>query len=100
MRSLQDEIVRAQRELVCPVCGRKFELRDIRIKPQLVTGTLELSVSCKRGHFPVIMLVPIHLKELVKAGPITEQELKLAGKRISGISVSIEELFEKKKNNK
>lgn len=85
MRSLQDEIRQAQRDLFCPICSRTFELKDINVRSQAENGTIELSVICQRGHFPVILLLPITLKELVKAGPITEREVKQVFKRIDQI---------------
>jgi len=78
MRSLQDEIAEIQRELNCPICSRTFELRDIQLKAFHDSTNVELSVICNRGHFPVILLVPVNLKEIAKAGPITKKELKQA----------------------
>ncbi len=82
MRSLQDEIRQAQRDLFCPICSRTFELKDINVRSFLSTGTVELSVICQRGHFPVILLLPVTLKELAKAGPITEAEMKRVNRKI------------------
>lgn len=95
MRSLQDEIRQAHRDLFCPVCGRTFELKDIRVRSFFSNGTIELSVNCSRSHFPVIMLVPITLKELAKAGPITKRELKKAGQKIDQLEKSFQELTNK-----
>ncbi len=92
MRSLQDEIRQAHRDLFCPVCGRTFELKDIRVRSFFPNGAVELSVSCGRGHFPVIMLLPITLKELVKAGPITKRDLKQAHQKIDKLDQSFQEL--------
>lgn len=85
MRSLQDEIRQAQRDLFCPICSRTFELKDINVRSIASNATIELSVVCQRGHFPVIMLVPITLKELAKAGPITPTEIKKANRKIDQI---------------
>jgi hypothetical protein len=92
MRSLQDEIRQAQRDLFCPICGRTFELKDIRIRSFFASGTVELSVNCSRSHFPVILLVPITLKELAKAGYITKRELKIANQKIDRLNKSFQEL--------
>ncbi|HSX41974.1 MAG TPA: hypothetical protein VLE93_01340 [Candidatus Saccharimonadales bacterium] len=92
MRSLQDEIRQAHRDLFCPVCGRTFELKDIRVRSFLGNGAVELSVNCSRGHFPVIMLVPLTLKELAAAGPITKKELKIATQKIDKLEKSFQEL--------
>lgn len=95
MRSLQDEIIQVQRDLTCPICGRHFSFRDIRIQPTLGKGVVELAVSCNRGHFPVILLVPINLKKLLEAGPISKEELVKAHKRIDEIK-DIQELIKTK----
>lgn len=92
MRSLQDEIRQAHRDLFCPVCGRTFELKDIRVRSFFTNGTVELSMNCNRGHFPVIMLVPISLKELAKAGPISKTELRRASQTIDKLEKSFQEL--------
>lgn len=76
MRSLQDEIAEMQRGLSCPVCSRTFGLRDIQVKAFYDNASVELSVICNRGHFPVIMLVPVNLQEIAEAGPITKSELR------------------------
>ncbi|MEX1123599.1 MAG: hypothetical protein WEC81_00220 [Patescibacteria group bacterium] len=96
MRSLQDEIRQAQKDLSCPICARTFQLRDIRIRSFLGNGSAELSVVCSRGHFPVILLVPVNLKEVTNAGPITEGEIQRLGKKISKLNRSISELISKK----
>jgi hypothetical protein len=100
MRSLQDEIRQTQRELSCPVCGRSFDLRDIRVRSYLGNNSVELSVVCSRGHSPIILLVPINLKEVAKAGPITEKELKTIHKKIDNVEESINELLKEKNDRK
>jgi hypothetical protein len=95
MRSLQDEIIQAQRELTCPICGRHFGIKDIRVQPTFGQGIVELAVSCNREHFPVILLVPVNLKKLIEAGPIRRKELKLAETRIDKIN-DIQELVKTK----
>jgi len=92
MRSLQDEIRQAQQELTCPICGRTFELKDISLRSYAQTN-VELSVTCSRGHFPVILLVPISLKEMVRAGQITRGELKQAFTKIDRLRDSLEDLI-------
>lgn len=98
MRSLQDEIAQAQRELSCPICSRGFELRDIQLRAFANSASAELSVVCSKGHFPVILLVPVTLKEVAKAGPITRTELKRAYGNLEKLSDSLDSLFNK--NNK
>jgi len=97
MRSLQDEIRQTQRELSCPVCGRTFDLRDIRVRSYLGNNSVELSVVCSRSHTPIILLVPINLKDVAQAGPITERELKKALRKIDSLQESIKELTKEKR---
>jgi hypothetical protein len=93
MRSLQDEIRQAQKDLSCPICARTFQLRDIRIRSFHGLGSAELSVICSRGHFPVILLVPVTLRDAISAGPITDQEVKQFSLRISKADKSIKEVL-------
>jgi len=93
MRSLQDEIRKAQQELTCPVCSRMFELRDIHIRAFELNRTIELSVTCSRGHFPIILLVPLTLKDLVTAGPISPDELKLIHAEVDALEHTLEKVF-------
>ncbi|MBI4948249.1 hypothetical protein HY844_01670 [Candidatus Berkelbacteria bacterium] len=93
MRSLQDEIRQAQRDLFCPICSRRFELKDINVRGGSSPTTVELSVVCQRGHFPVVLLLPVTLKEVLKAGPITDGLVKIASKKIDKVSQSLEELI-------
>jgi hypothetical protein len=93
MRSLQDEIAEMQRELSCPICNRTFSLRDIQLKAFDENANVELSVICNRGHFPVILLVPVDLKEVAKAGPITKKELKRACVTLEKLPDSFETLL-------
>lgn len=99
MRSLQDEIRQTQRELSCPVCGRSFNLRDIRVRSYVGNSSVELSIVCSRGHFPVILLVPVSLKEIAQAGPITEKELKSVQRKIDKVEESIQEFYQLPKND-
>jgi len=94
MRSLQDEIRQAQRDLFCPICSRTFELKDINVRSFVDAATVELSVVCQRGHFPVILLLPITLKELAKAGPITSKEIRRVTQRIDRLEDSLKNLYE------
>lgn len=93
MRSLQDEIRQAQQELTCPICNRTFELRDIQLR-NYGKSSVELSVTCSRGHFPVILLVPITLKDMVKAGQIGDREMEKAFIKIDRIRESVSELLD------
>lgn len=95
MRSLQDEIRQAQRDLFCPICHRHFELKDIRLQTFDAHTKAELSVVCNRGHFPVILLVPVVLQEALQAGPITERELRAFKTRADKVKESVSELVGK-----
>lgn len=96
MRSLQDEIRQALRDLFCPICSRTFTLNEIRIRSLAHQSTVEISVICNHGHFPVILIVPIMLADVAKAGLITPSELKRTYARIDSIKESIYELIPKK----
>ena len=96
MRSLQDEIRQAQRDLFCPICSRTFGLKDINVRSFLDSNTVELSVVCQRGHFPVVMLVPVTLRELARAGQITPRELKIVDKRIDALKENLTKIYETK----
>ncbi|MEK7548449.1 MAG: hypothetical protein AAB499_00940 [Patescibacteria group bacterium] len=76
MRSLQDEIRQVQRDLACPICSRRFELKDIQIVTDSDYGRAQVSVNCRRGHFPVVLGVPVVLPTLSSAGPISARELR------------------------
>jgi hypothetical protein len=91
MRSLQDEIRQAQKELHCPVCQRSFELKDIQLR-NFSPKAAELSVICNRGHAPIILLIPLNLKEVRSAGLITKQELNRTLKKIESIRDSFSEI--------
>ena len=93
MRSLQDEIRKAQQELTCPICSRSFELRDIHLR-HFGAASAELSVTCNRGHFPIILLIPLTLKEIAKAGQISSAELKAVFAKINSIKESIHEILD------
>ena len=99
MRSLQDEIKQAQRDLSCPICSRTFEVKDICVRSYVDETTIELSVICDRGHFPVILLVPVTLKELAKVGPITKKELLVVSKKIDQLQESLTSFYTKKDKN-
>jgi hypothetical protein len=100
MRSLQDEIRQTQRKLSCPVCGRTFDLRDIRVRSYLGNNSVELSVVCSRGHTPIILLVPINLKAIAQAGPITDKELRRALRKIDSLQETIQEITKEKHDRK
>lgn len=94
MRSLQDEIRRAQRELICPICARKFDVRDINLRLMSGNTVAELSVSCSRGHFPVVVFAPVTVAKTtaMKMKALDEDELRVIEKRISNL-VDMAQLF-------
>ena len=87
MRSLQDEIRRIQKELVCPVCFHPFNLKDLRV---MSTGSskAEVSAVCAKGHFPVILVLPISLTDINEAGLMTKKELQQIYRQIESLEVS------------
>jgi len=96
MRSLQDEIRQVQGSLTCPICGRSFDLKDIRVRGFIQNLTIELSIVCERSHTPLILIVPLDYRRLAKLGPITELEVRFAHRRIDNLKKSIRELANKK----
>lgn len=92
MRSLQDEIRQVQRDLSCPICSRRFELKDIQVATDSEAGNAQVSVNCRRGHFPVVLVVPLVLSSLANAGPITSQELRSTANLIDRLA-SMDELL-------
>jgi len=94
MRSLQDEIRRIQKELVCPVCFHPFNLKDLKVVSS-GSSKVEVSAICSKGHFPVILVLPITLQELQEAGPITRKELTQINRQIE----ALETTFKNKNGN-
>jgi len=95
MRSLQDEIRKVQQNLFCPICRRPFSLQDIQLHALTAMGKAELALVCSRGHFPIILIVPISLKEAISFGPISKQEYVRVSKKINQAVNSIEEIWKK-----
>ncbi|MBI4185641.1 hypothetical protein HY524_01150 [Candidatus Berkelbacteria bacterium] len=48
-------IARAQQELSCSVCGRKFEVNEIKVRGVMDTHYL-VQTACHRGHNPILLL--------------------------------------------
>ena len=71
------EIIRqAQRELACGVCGRKFELGEIKLRGIMDAHYL-VQTACHRGHSPSIMLYVLGSQPKPVAAMSTDDVLDL-----------------------
>ena len=56
MPNIQEILKQIQRDLSCPVCGGKFEMRDIKIRGTL-DHILVFQTVCTEGHLTLFMTV-------------------------------------------
>ena len=54
MPNLHEIIAQIKRELYCPVCGRSFEIGEIRLRG-LFDHTLIIQTICAQGHMTLFM---------------------------------------------
>lgn len=54
MPNLAQIIAQIQRDLYCPVCGKNYEIGEIRLKG-LVDHTLMIQTICSNGHMTLFM---------------------------------------------
>lgn len=54
MPNMHEIIAQIQRDLYCPVCGRSFEIGEIRLKG-LLDHTLIVQTICAQGHMTLFM---------------------------------------------
>lgn len=55
---LFDIVQRAQNELTCSVCKRRFEMEEIKIRG-MMDGQFLVQAACHRGHTPSLILYVI-----------------------------------------
>jgi len=54
MPNLHELIAQIQRDLYCPVCGKNYEIGEIRVKG-LFDHTLIIQTICESGHITLFM---------------------------------------------
>lgn len=64
---MPDLIKQIQRDLACPVCGRKFELSQIKIRGAF-EQILFIQTTCSEGHLTLLMTV-LKEQDMVKREP-------------------------------
>ncbi len=85
--ALHELLARVQRELVCPVCKRSFEIDEIRVRGAIDNHVL-VQASCQRGHHPTLVLYVAghHDRAPAKDGMTSDDvlDLHLELKRFNG----------------
>lgn len=56
MPNIQEILKQIQRDMSCPICGTKFELKDIKIRGQF-DHALVIQTMCTDGHLTIIMTI-------------------------------------------
>lgn len=71
MSNLAEIIRQIQRDLSCPVCGKKYEIGEIRLKG-LFDRTLVVQTVCANGHITLLMT---RIKDSGKKEPISTNDI-------------------------
>lgn len=69
-------IRRAQQELACSVCGRRFEIEEVHVRGVMNDHYL-IQTSCRRGHNPAILLYVVGNKTISTDALSTDDVLDL-----------------------
>lgn len=56
MPNIQEIIKQIQRDMSCPICGAKFQTKDIKVRGAF-DHTLIIQTSCAEGHLTLLMTV-------------------------------------------
>lgn len=62
IQPLFDIIKRAQEELSCSVCSRRFDIEEIKVRG-MMDGQFLVQVSCHRSHAPALILYVVSTKQ-------------------------------------
>lgn len=71
MSNLSEIIQQIQKDLSCPVCGKNYEIGEIRLRG-LFDHTLIIQTICTSGHLTLFMTT---VKEGQKKNPISSDDL-------------------------
>ena len=73
--SMRDILRAAQEDLSCPVCGRQFELDELKIRGAFESQYL-VQAACQRGHSPTLTLyVVVSQDDRIKTPCVTTDEV-------------------------
>lgn len=71
MSNLAEIIQQIQRDLSCPICGKNYEIGEIRLRG-LFDHTLIVQTICANGHMTLFMTT---VKEKQKRPPISTNDI-------------------------
>jgi len=80
MPNMQELLKQIQRELACPICGRKYELNQIKIR-SVFEQVLIVQTTCSDGHLTLLMTIikeQDKVKKELKPGLTTNEVLDLS----------------------
>lgn len=73
MPNIQELLKQIQRDLSCPVCGRKYEMGDIKVRGAL-DYILIIQTMCAEGHLTLFMTV-FRAHKKIQIQPMTENDV-------------------------
>ncbi len=72
MPNINDIIAQIQRDLNCPICGKKYEVSAIHLRG-LVERTIIIQTTCPNGHMALLMTT-IKPKDMAKK-PVSDNDV-------------------------
>lgn len=71
MPNLHEIIAQIQRELHCPICGKKYEVREIKLKG-IIGQSLMIQTTCQKGHMTLFVTT---IKKVNNSAPINSNDV-------------------------
>ena len=85
MPNLEEIIAEARRTLVCPICGRKYEDHEIRLRGN-IDGAYIIQTVCDNGHPPLATIFVATAKQGQEPTFVIHRR-PLSGKKITSDDV-------------
>ena len=93
MPNIEKILKQIQKELSCPVCGRKFEINNIKLRGSF-GQTVVVQTNCTEGHITLFMTTFDKKTELEKESISADDVLNLT-KRLEDFNGDFETLWTK-----
>ena len=91
MPNIQEILKQIQRDLSCPVCGSRFEMRDIKVRGAY-EHTLIIQTMCFEGHLTLFMTV-FRSQKKIQIKPVTTDDVLDLHQAIRNFNGDFEKLW-------
>ncbi|MEI6040457.1 MAG: hypothetical protein WCP93_03870 [Candidatus Berkelbacteria bacterium] len=97
MSNMPEIIKQIQKDLACPICGRKYELSQIKVRGSF-EHILVVQTNCSDGHLTLFMTLFNEQEKTIAKPAITTDEVLDLSNSLDGFKGDFEKIWTKKQS--